>query len=135
MNYCHSELLAEFQKNPEKISKWIENDIVIRDDENYYNVPLTPAGVLRLGVSDTHSRKILFVAICRTLGIPSRLEPGTNRPQYFQSGEWVDVWFTGDIKPADKRHLCRLIQRKNRHHLNITFILPLPGLRKEDIKH
>lgn len=98
-----SELLAEFQKNPEKISKWIENDIVIRDDENYYNVPLTPAGVLRLGVSDTHSRKILFVAICRTLGIPSRLEPGTNRPQYFQSGEWVDVWFTGDIKPADKK--------------------------------
>jgi hypothetical protein len=48
------------------------------------------------------------VAICRSLGIPARLEPGRNEPQYFINGNWNDVYFSDQIKPDLKKGYLKL---------------------------
>ena len=61
--------------DPAEIVSWIESSITIDDAGNYYGTPLTPSQVEKLRVSDHLSRNIFFVALCRTSGIPARLEP------------------------------------------------------------
>jgi transglutaminase-like putative cysteine protease len=95
--------------DPSVIIKHLDASIKIVNDENYYNTPLTPIGVYNLKVSDEESRSIFFVAICRTLGIPSRLEPGRNIPQYYFDDSWHDVFFAGQIGPSGSKGFIKLI--------------------------
>lgn len=94
------DLLSLARENPASLAQWIDTAITIMDDENHYKTPIIPAGVLRLRASDSHSRNIFFVAVCRSAGIPSRLAPGTGRPQYHEAGEWHDAWFAGENRPS-----------------------------------
>jgi transglutaminase-like putative cysteine protease len=94
-----SDLLINGSRDPLLIVRYLTDKIKIADEENYYKTPLTPIGVNELKVSDIGSRAICFVAICRTLGIPSRLEPGRNTPQYFLNGIWNDVYFSDQKMP------------------------------------
>lgn len=82
------------RKDPESIVNWIKKNILIDDKANYGRAPLTPAGVYELRIADSHSRDIFFVAVCRSFGIPARLETATRIPQYFLSAEWHDVYFS-----------------------------------------
>lgn len=63
-------------------------------------------------MADAHSAKIFFVAICRTLGIPARLEPGTGRPQFYSNNAWIDVWLKGDSKPAEKKSFLTFVSKE-----------------------
>ncbi len=92
-NSLPSELVHDAPANPLLIAQYLEKNIRLADDENYYRTPLTPIGVNELKVSDSFSRDICFVAICRSLDIPSRLEPGSNVPQYFLNNVWNDLIF------------------------------------------
>ena len=83
-----------FKQNPSRAVDWIKANIKIDDAANWYNVPMRPMGVAELKVADGLGRDILFVAICRTAGIPARLEPGTLAPQFFQ-GHWKKVNWSG----------------------------------------
>jgi transglutaminase-like putative cysteine protease len=94
------DLLSMFRTKPASVSGWIDTAITITGTDNYYGTPVVPAGVLRLRTADSHSRNIFFVAVCRSAGIPSRLAPGTGRPQYNEAGEWHDVWFAGETTPS-----------------------------------
>jgi hypothetical protein len=49
--------------------------------------------VYELGIADSYSRNIFFVAVCRSMGIASRIETATSKPQYFENGQWIDVTF------------------------------------------
>ena len=49
---------------------------------------IPPEGVARAGVADGRSRAVFFVAACRTLGIPARLNPMTGAPEWFEEGAW-----------------------------------------------
>ena len=51
----------------------------------------TPSGCLKMGVGSTLSKKILFVAIARTLGIPARLNPEDRSMEYRKDGRFVPV--------------------------------------------
>ncbi len=103
-----AELLQTGSSNPLLVARYLEQNITINTDENYYNTPLTPIGVNELKVSDSFSRSICFVAICRSLGIPSRLEPGSNVPQYFLDSEWHDLFFSDQVRPAGKKGFIKL---------------------------
>jgi hypothetical protein len=91
------------RKNPETIVKWVKGSIAIDEDANYARAPITPRGVYELKVADLHSRDIFFVAVCRSFGIPSRLETATRTPQYFFNGKWHDVYFTNPPSKTDAR--------------------------------
>jgi transglutaminase-like putative cysteine protease len=94
------DLLAMFRTKPSSISGWIDTAITITGTDNYYGTPVVPTGVLRLRISDSHSRDIFFVAVCRSAGIPARLSPATGRPQYHEAGQWHEVWFAGETTPS-----------------------------------
>ena len=79
--------------NPDTLIKWVKANIITDLKANYGRAPLTPIGVYELKVSDPHSRDIFFVALCRSMGIASRLEPGTRLPQYYHKNAWHDVSF------------------------------------------
>jgi transglutaminase-like putative cysteine protease len=102
-------LRQEMTADPEEIVRYTSARIKILDDENYYNTPVTPVGADRLRISDSSSRDIYFVALCRTMGIPARLEPGTSRPQYFSDNRWHDVWFDGKESNAVQKGYIKLL--------------------------
>ncbi|WP_461637480.1 transglutaminase domain-containing protein [Labilibaculum euxinus] len=81
----------------EQIKQWILDEIQITEEENYYNLPITPKGVYELRISNAESRDVFFVALCRSLGIPSRLEPAEKTPQYFDGKEWLNIYFEKQI--------------------------------------
>jgi transglutaminase-like putative cysteine protease len=94
-----SDLFEVFRAEPVNAAAWMDTVITVNETDNYYGTPVTPAGVMKLRMADPHSRDIFFVALCRTAGIPSRLAPGTDRPQYYSDGEWHEVWFAGEATP------------------------------------
>ncbi len=94
--------------DPGLVAGYLEQNITIDNDDNYYKTPLTPVGVNELKVSDELSRSICFVAICRSLGIPSRLEPGSNVPQYFMNSAWNDLYFSDQEKPGGRKGFIKL---------------------------
>lgn len=83
------------RKDVWEIVKWINGNIALHDAVNYYRVPITPRGVYSLRAADRQSRDIFFVALCRSFGIPARLEQATKAPQYFDTvpGQWHGISF------------------------------------------
>ncbi|GHT77694.1 transglutaminase [Bacteroidia bacterium] len=75
------------------IIDYIKDHIQINDDENYFNCRISPRGVYELKIADRLSRNIFFVASCRSIGIPARIEPETSKPQYSVKGQWIDAIF------------------------------------------
>ena len=66
------------QKSKTDISflvQWFQQNIQIEKQANYYNIPMSPIGVIQLKHADIQSRNILFVAMCRSFGIPARIDP------------------------------------------------------------
>jgi transglutaminase-like putative cysteine protease len=108
------QLISDAPGDPSLIAAYINENIRVADDENYYNTPLTPIGVHELKVSDSWSRSIYFVAMCRSLGIPSRLEDGRQIPQYLKDNKWHDVYFAGQIPPSEKKGFVRIRTSENR---------------------
>jgi len=96
-------------EKPSLLIDYVKEKIKINEEENYYRTPITPRGVHELSISDSFSRDIYFVALCRTLGIPARLEAGSNNPQYFYNNIWNDVFFSDRSKPAGGKGFIRLV--------------------------
>lgn len=87
------EMLSEeqqriFCKEPERIWEWIQREIGGAEKEwqgrHYSQTVTTPVGVMRTGQGNLLDKKTLFVAICRTLGIPARLHPATGEAEYYK---------------------------------------------------
>ena len=78
--------------NVTDVISFVRDSIEIRDDLNVRQIPMSPAGVMRSRVTDSHSRDIFFVALARTSGIPSRIDPVTGKVQY-RDNQWIDVEF------------------------------------------
>ena len=78
--------------------------------ENRYNpqsIPISPAGVWRLGVADSYSRDLFFIALCRTFGIAARLNPVTSVPEYALNGEWKRARFTSGAQGGDNTNIVK----------------------------
>ncbi|MDU1904302.1 MAG: transglutaminase domain-containing protein [Dysgonomonas sp.] len=82
--------------SPAQIIEYIKSNIKLDEEGNYYKCPITPQGADELGIVDSRSMDILFVALCRSNGTPARIEPSTSRPQYYANGKWVNVNLTGE---------------------------------------
>lgn len=54
-----------------------------------------PSAVLRCGVCSSLSLKLTFVAVCRALGFPARLNPATGVPEYGEGDRFLPL-------PAEK---------------------------------
>ncbi|MDR1006186.1 MAG: transglutaminase domain-containing protein [Bacteroidales bacterium] len=91
-----------FRNDPQRIAKWINENISL-SSENYYGQPISPKGVLKTMEADNLSRDILFVAICRSLGIAARYEWATQKAQYrMPKGSWTYAALSEDDKAKDE---------------------------------
>ena len=79
------------QKEPAKIWKWIEDKIISSPEKERSSVITTPSGCLKTGTGSLLSKKILFVAMARTLGIPARLNPHDRSMEYMKNGKFIPV--------------------------------------------
>jgi hypothetical protein len=95
--------------DPSLLAGYASEKVQLNNDDNYYKTPLTPIGADRLGFADSFSRDIYFVALCRTIGIPSRLEPGSNIPQYYSEDKWNDAKFPESVKPVSGKGYIKLV--------------------------
>lgn len=97
LNGYFKDFLSKSQINTViNIKNWVTDSIILDNVSNMHSrAPLSPVGVLRLRVADSRSRNIFLVAVCRSIGIPARINPVTSIPQFFNtvSNQWVDVLF------------------------------------------
>lgn len=91
----HEHFSERFGKHPkpQQLFNWVRDSITIDTTPLYSRILITPAGVHSLRVADPYSRNIYFVAACRSMGIPARLEPATKVPQALVNNEWTDFCF------------------------------------------
>lgn len=80
-----------FRRNPPEIWRWIRANIRSRDERERLSVYTVPAAALKLGIAGERSKKLLFVAIARTLGIPARLNPQDQEIEYWEENGFICV--------------------------------------------
>lgn len=73
----------QFRQNPRCLGQWIKKEISHHPEEEYEDLLTVPLGLMDLRSGSLRSQHILFVAICRSLGIPARLASDDQRPQYW----------------------------------------------------
>ena len=96
------------------LTRWIRDNIrVDLVANNHSRTPLSPIGVFNLRVADPRSRDIFFVAACRTFGVPARLNPETQQPEYFKSGEWLLAGFENLAVVQPEKGMLKLVDQKN----------------------
>ncbi len=96
------------------LTNWIRENIHINAVANKHSrAPLTPMGVYKLRVADPESRNIFFVAACRTFGIPARLNPETQIPEYNKNGQWLRTGFDQSVVVQPEKGLLKLTDKGN----------------------
>ena len=80
-----------FRENPASIWTEVDKRINSIPERERASVITTPAGCLKTEVGSILSKKILFVAIARTLGIPARLNPEARSMEYRKDGRFIPV--------------------------------------------
>ncbi len=99
-NQFDDEFREKAKGNYTIVNDWINENIQINSSDNYMGCSLSPIGVYNLRVADKLSRDIFFVAMCRTFGIPARIDYATRDPQVYKDGEWSNVSVNEDMASA-----------------------------------
>ena len=86
-------LADAIRKDPKVFVDWCRSNITIKEELNSNHLFMSPLGVWKSRVTDSRSRKVFFVAVLRSLGVPSRIELMTGKLQYFFNNTWNDVNF------------------------------------------
>ena len=82
---------AAFSDRPERIWEWEQAHLRYLSQEDYGTLKITPPAALRGLWADEAGKRTLFVAVCRTLGIPARLNPVTGQAEYLTDNGWSEV--------------------------------------------
>ncbi|MPY19163.1 transglutaminase domain-containing protein [Paenibacillus glucanolyticus] len=85
---------AAFREEPSKLARLLEQGYTHYEDLPNLKGKGNPSGTYSLMKGDLQSLDILFVAVCRSLGIPARLHPSEQKPQYLVDGGWEDAVFS-----------------------------------------
>ena len=103
-----AEIKEKAATDPAALVEWV-NRIKTADEFNPQYIPISPIGVMKLGMADSRSKNIFFVAVCRSLHIPARLEEITGKLQYYHNNRWHDVNFdAGEAKAAAPKGFLKL---------------------------
>ena len=92
--------LFDEDRSLKAIYDFVKRTIVVDNECNYYNCPISPVGVIRFNRADAHSRDIFFVALCRALNKPCYLDNASNEIYAWENGKWNLVTF--EDKPVEK---------------------------------
>lgn len=87
--------IDSFRSRPQLLIEWVSNNITINEENNSQRIPISPEGVWRSRVADSHSRDIFFVALARSMNILARMRSTDGRVGYVLPP-------TEDLTPAGK---------------------------------
>lgn len=132
-----SALVKKAKADPQLIVDWVKENISINDSLNPQRIPIMPMGVWKSRVADKGSRDIFFVAVCRSIGIPARIEPVAGKVQYAKGLNWVDVDFEAAEQTVAKQGkvvasyqpIKALQDPKYYSHFTIAKVLPTGKLQ------
>ncbi len=85
------EAVKEYREFPERIWKYISEEIRYDESRDYDALYSAPAVTWKLGFGNPASQRILCAAICRTLGIPARLNRQTGEAEVYRDGCFVRI--------------------------------------------
>ena len=80
-----------FRSNPRSIYDYLDENIVTATSIQNVFLCAQPVGLMKLKYGHINAKKILFVALCRTFGIPARLNRENGNMSYYQNGTWVEI--------------------------------------------
>ena len=80
-----------FQEQPYLIWEDINQRIGFYEEREFPSLMTLPVGALKIKSASQLSKKILFVAISRTIGVPARLNPIDLSMEYYKEGEFRPV--------------------------------------------
>ena len=131
------EQVRKAKADPQVLVDWVKQNITINDSLNPQRIPIMPMGVWKSRVADKGSRNIFFVAVCRSLGIPARIEPVAGKVQYAKGVNWVDVDFEAAEQTTAKQGrviasyqpIKALQDPKYYSHFTIAKVLPTGKLQ------
>lgn len=95
-----------FRGNPEMLWSWIKGHIFCCKEPENEQLRQTPCGVFIEKAGNSLSLKVLFVAICRSVGIPARIETSDNEVSYYQNGKYRRI-SEKETKGESRLILCR----------------------------
>ena len=82
-------------QSPEELVGWVRDSIGLDTDPKAWNIPMSPAGVYATRKASPRSRDIFFVSAARAMGMEAQKDPVTDKIQYRQGQDWVDVQLDG----------------------------------------
>ena len=91
LDFFTEEEKAAFRKDPRSVWAYINKEIAFNPDIEYGQIVTRPVGALTVKNGNQRSKKILFVAICRALGIVSRVNPINELAEVYEDGRFVPV--------------------------------------------
>lgn len=86
-----AELSALVGTDPAAAWSWLAARLSFSPAEHLAKLVGTPAGALAAGEASEVTLRTLFVAACRSLGVPARLAPADGRAEVLEDGRWTCV--------------------------------------------
>lgn len=81
----------QFRENPKTIWTYLKAKISYDAKQDYSTIFSTPLGTWALQFGNPMSQRILCAAICRTLGIPARMNQATQEVEVYKNGIFVRI--------------------------------------------
>ncbi|WP_273326795.1 transglutaminase domain-containing protein [Vallitalea guaymasensis] len=91
LDYFDVDTKNRFIEHPTSIWDYIDTYITELPKLEYNPLSTNPVDLLKLKKGNSMSKKILFVAICRTLGIPARIDKENLELQYYTEDRFINV--------------------------------------------
>ncbi|GMQ65314.1 transglutaminase domain-containing protein [Vallitalea maricola] len=91
LDYFDENTKKRFIEHPMSIWDYIDTYITELPKLEYNPLTTNPVDLLKLKKGNIMSKKILFVAICRTLGIPARIDKENLELQYYTEDIFINV--------------------------------------------
>lgn len=91
LDFFTEEQKAAFRANPQEVWTYICENIGFDPEIEYRQITTSPVGALTVKNASALSKKILYVAICRALGIVSRMNPVNQLAEYYADGAFIPV--------------------------------------------
>lgn len=88
-DYFTKEEKEAFVEKPDRIWQYIKEQIQYAPEVDYKTICATPVGCLKMKQGNPLAQRILFVAVCRSLGIPARMDRVTLKPQYWNGADFI----------------------------------------------
>lgn len=101
------------------IITWVKKFVKVEEKSNPQNLRMTPTGVLKSRRTDAFSRNIFFVALCRAFGFAARIDPVTQKTEYYTNTDWYPVDFgVSEVTPSSSKGILKATYTPDKYIAN-----------------